>query len=82
MKKTLVQFINSVSCVVANNRQLFAFLFIGLVFVGLASTCRADTDVDGLVSAATTLWGTVKTLIITIAGFSLLIWVVMKIRSH
>ena len=81
MKKT-VQFINGVACYVANHRQLFALLFMGLVFLGLASTCKADTDVDGLVTAATTLWGTVKTLIITIAGFSLLIWVVMKIRSH
>lgn len=82
MKDSLNRFIGGLSAFVASHRQAVALFLVAFTVLGFASVCRADTDVDALVTAATTLWGTVKGLIITIAGFSLLIWVVMKIRKH
>lgn len=52
---------------------------LGLVLMGLPA--QAATDVDTIVTNAETVWGTVKTLILAIVGFTILIKVVKAFRK-
>jgi hypothetical protein len=59
---------------------------LGLLAVLAMGACLGayaqDSDVTALVTAASSLWSTVKSLVIGIVGFSLLIFIAMKVRRR
>lgn len=57
-------------------------LTFGMVAAANAAEAAVDTDIQGIVTDASTLWGTVKTLIVGIVAVMIGLWVVKKIRGR
>lgn len=53
-----------------------------LLATGALALAEVPTEISGLVTDATTVFGTVKTLVLSIVTFFVLLWVVKKVRAR
>jgi len=60
--------------------RVYAVALIALLGLFAAVPAHADTDIDGMVTSVTSLFTTVKSVIISIVGFLILLSVVVLVR--
>lgn len=57
-------------------------VFFGSLALATGAQAAVDSDIQDIVTDASTLWGTVKTLIVGIVAVLIGIWVIKKIRAR
>jgi len=85
-ERQTVKFLQQLKTAAGNARQKFALaLLAALVALSPSdASAQAATPVEqaqGLITTATTTFGNVVTFVLLVTGFSIIMWVVLKIRK-
>jgi uncharacterized membrane protein len=73
---------NKVRNLISGIARRYTAMMVFLAIAMFSLSARADTDVTALVTSAETLWGTVKTLVLGVLGFLILIAIVKLVKKR